>query len=151
MLTLFPSVTYWTYLGTIYLIIFLYLEIKKKSYSQSTNKNYFMSGLSVSLISHFYNNIWYLLVGIILITVIHIIHSRFLSAPIANSLLWVLMGFMIIGPFYFIAAELGFLLLYLGYVTLAKLLYGNFLTKLLPSYSVVLVTYAIMCIVFGLY
>jgi hypothetical protein len=145
---------YWWFVGCIYLIVLTYQDLKNNMLVDSRH-NYFMMGVTFSMIAIYSRGFWYL-VGLIALTVImSIVLPRFKSLGRADvqTLTWIFYGFGIINEyilFYFVLVLIGLTLLY--YVLkrgLSRITRHN--PSKVPYYPVLLCAFILVGIMYGLY
>lgn len=91
---------YWWLFGSFWLGWMLFVDLTKRDFDDK--RNWFMSGLSISLISHVRVVFWYFVCLALVIVVLHLLLDRFDIAP-KNELVsvsWVMVGFGILGWVY---------------------------------------------------
>lgn len=90
---------YWFWIGTLYLIIMTYQDIKNKMMVDDRH-NYFMLGLTVSIGSHIVNGILYVLSVLVVVMVGQYFIKRYklIGDADVSALMWLFMGFAFIAP-----------------------------------------------------
>ncbi len=142
--------SYWSFLGTFYLMFLTYQDYTKNRMVDD-RKNYFMLGLSISVLSHVYTSLWYklgLTASIILLNIILRKYKPVGQADI-NTISWVFLGLGLMHYTYVIMFTLIFL-------TLATLFYvlKTYLFKYkenIAFYGVILISFVLSCFILGIY
>ncbi len=146
---------YWAGIGTIYLIMLTYQDYKRKMVVDE-RRNWFMMGLSISLISHFSTSLWYFLLLIGMVMLMHFINNKyeFVGSSNITSMMWCIYGFAIIGWNVLLWWFLIFAFCAVVYSG-AKMVLINVLKTdkniLTPFYPVLLFSFVINCFVSGVY
>ena len=145
------AVTYWAFIGTIYLIILSYQDIKNNRWVDD-RKNYFMMGISFALITHFKHNFWYLLSIIGVIIIFNVVMTKYsvMGKADISTLTWVLYGFSIINYWALLAWVLILIVLTLLYVG-AKKKFFNKAGNEVPYYPVLLSAFVLTCYLWHFY
>lgn len=144
------GISYWVYIATIYLCIMVVKDYRNKMMVDD-RYNFFMSGVSLSLISHIPRPIWYTLSLIVVIMILNLMFKKFqvLGDADINSLSWLFFGFGIIGylDLGFFAAV--FLLITIFYHLLKVYVYKY--KKATPFYGVIFISFVVSGFVLRLY
>lgn len=145
--------SYWVWIGTIYLIILTYKDIKHNCLVDERH-NWFMSGLTFSMFFLFKNSFWYILSIIVFIILFNILLSRtkVLGEADHQTLTWIIVGFGLID----LNALINFLAVF-GGVTITYFLAKKISSKILsfnfkeatPFYPALLVSFAISVTILG--
>lgn len=148
--TVLFNYTYWTWIGTLYLLILTYQDYKNNMWVDD-RKNAFMMGISMSLLSHFPVKVWYLflLIACIMGFRYYALHKEVFGEADVNTLTWVFLGLGIINVFY-----LGFFAVVFMFCALLYELGRRFVFKYnepAPFYIVILVSFVASMLVMGLY
>lgn len=143
------DIGYWAFFGTIYLIIMTYQDFKQNRLIDDRH-NYFLMGLSISLLSHFQRSFWYILSLALLIVIFSIITRKYnlLGEGDISALRWIIIGLAIISPYvlmYFLGI---FAVLSLLYVLLLKYVFRK---PDAPFFNVLLGSFIIISVWFDLY
>lgn len=134
------GVTYWSYLGIIYLII-LTVQDYRNNMKIDDRKNYFMMGLTISLISHSPVAWWYILalVAVSGVFTYLIKKSNIVGKGDVNTILWVFFGYALLGMNVLIVFAGVFFIVTLLH-TLARIYIFKY-TGPFPFYPVILITF----------
>lgn len=145
--------SYWVWIGTIYLIILTYKDIKHNCLVDERH-NWFMSGLTFSMFFLFKNSFWYILSIIVFIILFNILLSRtkVLGEADHQTLTWIIVGFGLIN----LNSLINFLAVF-GGVTITYFLAKKISSKILsfnveeatPFYPALLVSFAISVTILG--
>lgn len=145
--------SYWVWIGTIYLIILTYKDIKHNCLVDERH-NWFMSGLTFSMFFLFKNSFWYILSIIVFIILFNILLSKtkVLGEADHQTLTWIIVGFGLID----LNALINFLAVF-GGVTITYFLAKKISSKILsfnfkeatPFYPALLVSFAISVTILG--
>ena len=143
------DLSYWAWLGTIYLIILSYQDIKNNM-NVDDRKNYFMFGATFALLSHIDRPLWIILLffGIIIGLNYYMNKIKVLGEADNTTLIWIFYGFAIINP--------AFLAYFAGFFIIITLIYAwtknnVYKVKTAPFYPVLLLTFILTNILFKLY
>lgn len=93
---------YWPVFGTIMLIVLTYQDFKTKGWIDD-RKNFFMMGVTISLITHTDVSIWYLFFLMAYTIVFNIAFSKTFGRGDISALAWGMYGFGIIGLKYLVS------------------------------------------------
>lgn len=95
-----PTTSYWFIVGAIYLGILTYQDYKRKMIVDG-RYNYFMMGLTFSLLSHFRRGLLYILALLVLTILLGIVIKKLkiLGQADINAITWIYYGMGIINPF----------------------------------------------------
>lgn len=142
--------SYWAWFATIYLIILTYQDYKHNMLVDDRH-NWFMYGMTISLVSHIHNKLWYVfvLLGIVLLFGFLMRKYKLLGDADVNSLGWILYGFGIISIAYYVAFAI-ILILAVAFVTLLKNKVFKYKAPI-PFYAVLLIIYVGACLILGIY
>ncbi len=147
---IYGNISYWAWFGTLYLIILTYQDFKHNM-EIDDRKNYFMMGVTMSLISHVSQKIWYLLFLIAIITALLLFCKKYkiFGEGYISSFVLIFLGIGIISLCYLVTFLIIFLISSVLYIGLAKIIMkGN---KRIPFFGAILVIYAASMFIFGLY
>lgn len=148
---------YFAYFGLIYLLILTIRDYSNKMIVDDRH-NFFMTGIAVSLMTHYTRGFFYLL-GLAAITVILNIllkKKRALGEADINSLSWIFLGFGIISP-YVLGYFAAILIILTTLFNLLRFFYSKILknkkilTGEMPFYSVILISFITTCLLMGLF
>ena len=142
--------SYWSFLGTFYLLFLTYQDYMNNR-KVDDRKNYFMLGLSISVLSHVYTSLWYklgLTVSIILLNIILRKYKPVGQADI-NTISWVFLGLGLMHYTYVIMFTLIFLTLSTLFYVLKTYLFKY--KENIAFYGVILISFVVSCFVLGLY
>lgn len=149
------SFGYWAWLGTFALILLTYQDMKKMRVDD--RKNWFMSGVTISLLSHIPSiGILYLLALVIITAVLGNLFKRFDAIGEADitTLSWIFFGLALISV-YKLLWFAAFFLLMTSLYSLVKWIYLKKskapLNTPTPFYPVLLISFIFNCWLFGLY
>lgn len=143
--------SYWTILATVYLAYLVYQDLKHDRMVDD-RKNYFMFGLTVSLLSHVTINFWYLGGLIIIITLLGFFLKKFdlVGGADINSFIWIFFGIGIINIF-----KLVWFLIFMMVVTLAYYFINRFIARNkkdpVPYYPVIVSSFVLNAWLMELY
>lgn len=89
---------YWVSCGIIYLLILTYQDYKKNKLVDD-RYNYFMMGVTFSLLSHYGRPIWYIfgLLAVSILLMIYVSKTGILGEADSKTLFWSFYGFGILG------------------------------------------------------
>ena len=92
--------SYWAWFGTIGLIIMTFWDYRNNM-NVDDRKNYFMMGISISLLTHLERSLWFILLLLVLVIVLNISFRKLnvLGEADISCLTWIIYGFGIINPF----------------------------------------------------
>lgn len=144
------NLSYWSFIGTIYLILLTYKDIKGRGFVDG-RLNYTMLGVTLSLIFIIRRKTWVILLSILLIF-IFFHYSRKLKAlgtADLTTLSWIFYGFSIINIAYLLWFFVIFAIFTGLYLALRKFLLK--VNKATPFYPVILCSFFLTCFLFGLY
>lgn len=136
--------SYWSILGTMYLIFLTYQDYTNNRMVDD-RKNYFMLGLSISILSHISSTLWYKLSLTLSIIILNVILKKYkpLGEADINTISWVFLGLGLMHYTYIILFTLVFL-------TLATLFYvmKTYVFKYkenIAFYGVILISFVLTC------
>lgn len=142
--------SYWSWLGTFYLLFLTYQDYTNNR-KVDDRKNYFMLGLSISVLSHVYTSLWYklgLTASIILLNIILRKYKPVGQADI-NTISWVFLGLGLMHYTYIVMFTLIFLTLATLFYVLKTYLFRY--KENIAFYGVILISFVVSCFVLGLY
>jgi len=144
------NVSYWAWLGTLYLIFLTWKDFKNKMRVDDRH-NYLMMGLSISLYAFVKPPLWYVLVIVGLVLFLNWFFKKFesLGGADVTTLSWVFLGLGVINAFK-LAWFCVFFLIISGLYFFFKLVVFKY-DKPTPFYPVLLITYVFNMWFFGLY
>ncbi len=140
---------YWIWLGTFYLIILSVQDFREMTIDD--RKNWFMMGITISILTHLPHSIWYILLCVILVVLWSIALKKFkvVEEGDVNSLAWVYLGFTFIS----LTAAISFLLI----LFMLTLIHGFFKAVVFkyklptPFFYVILTAFILNNLLWGLY
>jgi hypothetical protein len=143
------GVEYWAWLGTIYLGILTWKDFKNNMLVDDRH-NYFMMGVSISLISHVDRPLWMIFGTLLIIAAMYwaLRKTKGLGEADIKSLGWIFFGYAIINVFYLLWFFLAFFILTAIYMSI-KL--GLKIKQPTPFYIVILLAYIFLNSLWGLY
>lgn len=143
------DISYWAYIGTFYLLLLTYQDYKNNRMVDD-RRNWFMLGISVSLISHTYTTFWYKLALSIILIVLYIFMRKIkaLGEADTNTYSWIFLGFGLINPYYLMLFTGIFIVLTLLYTILKKIFK---IQQPVQFYGVLLISYSISCFLLGIF
>jgi hypothetical protein len=139
----------WVWFGTLYLLRLTWQDFK--SMKVDDRYNWFMMGLSISMVS-VYQHKWYYIIAlaIFLVLVIILLNTiKVFGAGDTSAITWLVMGFGIINVWllaWFVAV---FIIISLVYGALKKTLIKT--NKPLPFFPVILISFILFTIIWGLW
>lgn len=144
------SLSYFAYIGSFYLAILTYQNYSNKLTFINNGLNYFMLGITFSLLSHIKLNIIYLISMILIAIAFNIVLKRMKVSPeIITTITWILYGFAIINAEY--------TLVFFVLLTFA-VSFTYFLKKIVfryslptPIYPIITIIFISCCIIFNLF
>ena len=144
------GISYWTWIGTLYLIYLTYQDHKHNK-NVDDRKNYFMMGITFSLISHIPRPIWYLLLLLVItITVMYFMKKiKVLGEADINTTTWIYYGFDLINPSSLVTYFLIFSIVSIAYYVIKINVFKY--TKPTPFYIVILICYFLSNFLMELY
>jgi len=107
------AVLFWSSLGIIQLLIASYKDMRTMKVDD--RHNYFMTGVSVALLTHFTRGIWYILALVLLNVLLMLLIHRFKAFGDGDlkALGWIFLGLGIISPY-----KLGWFVVFFSVVTI---------------------------------
>jgi len=95
------NISYWVFIGIIYLAILTYQDYKHKMLVDD-RFNYFMMGITISLISHIKRPLWIFIVYIIVLIMLYqfLDKNKALGGADLKTISWMFLGYLIINPFF---------------------------------------------------
>jgi len=142
--------SYWAWFGTIYLI-FLAIQDYRDKMLVDDRKNYFMYGITLSLLSHIRRPILYTLTLIVVTVVMTIIlnKKKVMGEADLNTFNWLWVGMGIINVYRLFMLGIILTTLTVAYTLLKKHVFKY--KKPVPYYGVILMSFVLTCIAGGLY
>lgn len=142
--------SYWAWFGTLYLIILTYQDYKHNMLVDDRH-NWFMYGLTISLVSHIHNKLWYVFVLLAIVFTLGFVLRRYklLGDADVNSLGWMFYGFGIISIFYYVTFA-AVLICAVSFVAVLKKKVFK-IEGYIPFYAVLLIIYVGTCVILGIY
>jgi hypothetical protein len=144
------NVSYWVWIGIIYLIILVVQDYKEERMVDD-RFNFFMMGVSISLISHFHRPLWLYVVYIIVLLGMYwfLKKMKALGEADLKTIAWILLGYSIINTFYLLVFSILLLLATLLTIGLKKYLFK--IKAPTPFYGVLFIIFIFSNYLFGLY
>lgn len=145
------AVSFWVAMGTFYLLIMTYKDLKNNMRIDD-RFNFFMMGASIMLLTHFYISVWYILALIIVILGLNMYLKKFnvLGGADISSIMWLFYGYAIINLRVVVSFVIVFLMLAGLYYFVRKLMKMPE-DKPLPFMPVLLASFIINNLVWSLY
>lgn len=143
----FLDVSYWTWIGTFYLVLLTWQDFRNNMLVDD-RKNYFMYGLTLSLLSHVDRGLIYVLTIVIVSVGLNIVLSKmsFFGEADVNTFSWVIFGFGLLNPYYlgtWLVLTVILTILYRGGALVATKILSIPRTAHLPYYIVILLSFAV--------
>jgi len=152
----FDGVGFWAFIGTFYLVFMTWQDMKKnKDHSKNMmiddRKNFFMMGVTLSLISHIDRSIWYILLLVLLVIILGMFLKKINSIGEAdiNALIWIMYGLSIINVFVLLYFFMIFGFLGLIYALSKKYIFKKKYPT--PFFWVISLSFILNAVLFGLY
>lgn len=144
------GVSYWAFIATFYLLWLTWQDYRHKM-RVDDRKNWFMFGITTSLLTHIPRPIWYILLVVVLGIGIRVFYARFrvFGEGDINSFAWIFTGLGFINPFKLIFFLLYFVLLTGLYFVLKKYVFKR--SEPTPFYGVILLAFVSAAWFMGLY
>ena len=139
---------YWVYIGTLYLV-FLAFQDLRNNMNVDGRLNYFMMGITMSLLFYVDLTLWYFLsvCGVSVVVYLVFKMTNVLGGSDIKTILWVFVGFMLLNPVV--------MLVFLFYLVLLTIIYGVVKSWIkmekAPYYTVLLCSFFLTGIHKGLY
>lgn len=152
---MFESFSYWITFGTMYLIFLTFQDLVHRRVVDDRH-NYFMMGMTFSLLWQNTNAWWYLITLIVVISLLaaFISKQRLMGSADAKSIVWTFIGFGILSThslaFYAISLLLFLALIYFIHWTLRKKI-ENYDERHFPAYPAFLASFILTSIGFNLF
>jgi hypothetical protein len=153
----FGSVSYWFWIGTLYLIFLTWQDYKRHPVTGLPMRlvddrlNYFMMGSTFALLSHVRRPVWFTLGLVVIVVVMGYFLHRFKTVGDADikTIGWIFYGTAIINLYQFVTFILIFLVSTAIY---AGLKFGVFkYRKPTPFYGVILISFLTTALLWGSY
>jgi len=144
------DLAYWAFFGTFYLILLTFQDFKRQMIVDDRH-NYFMLGITVSLISHVHRSLLYIfaLVLVVIALTIYLNKTKVLGEADNRTISWIFLGLGYINPFQLAWFGIFFILITALYVFIKfKILKYK---KPLPFYPVLLLGFLVTAGIFKLY
>lgn len=143
-------ISYWAWLGTIYLAILTYQDYTNDMWIDE-RKNYFMYGITFSLLSHVHRSIWYTLSIVVFVMIFNYFGNKLdgFGEGDIQALNWVFFGFGFLNPVW-----LGIYVLILSLYTGIYLFFKHKVFKVskpTPFFSILLLAFFTGCFWFQIY
>jgi len=157
-LVMIDGVAFWAFLGSLYLGILTYQDIRNNM-RVDDRKNWFMFGVTVMLLSHFDRSIWYvfLVIGLVMLLAKFLLRFKLVGAGDISGLSWVFLGFGWIDPSYLLLFVVVFVFCTVVWQFFARLFVklGGLFSRnsgfKLPFFGVILISFVASCVILGLY
>lgn len=143
---------YWIWLSTLNLLILTWQDHRKNKMLIDDRRNYLMMGLTISLISHTRINFFYL-TGLIILNIIFVKYLsklKLFGEGDLSAFNWILLGFGIISPIYWIYFNIILVCFTLLYMLIKKIIVKN-MNLPTPFFIVILLSFFLTSIFFSLY
>lgn len=143
------NISFWAFIGTIYLVILSYQDIKNKMLVDDRH-NFFMFGLTSSLYFIYKPNIYYSLTLLVLVLALRWFFNKYkvMGEADNNTIIWIFTGFGLVGPYILIDFIFFYTLglcFYMGFRKLYKIKVAT------PLYPIILFIFIAINIFRGLY
>ena len=152
---MYESISYWPWMGTIYLII-LTVKDFKNNMNIDDRHNFLMMGATFVLFSHISRPFWFIILLVIMCLILNKFMNKYqlVGGADVSTLTWAFYGYGIINPSY-----LGFFILVFGLISITYMLLKKYaLNKLglpkntpTPFYHVILSSFISVNFLIGLY
>ncbi len=144
------NISYWAWLGTMYLLILTYRDIKNKN-KVDTRYNYVMMGVSLSLTSHVNFVLWriFFLFGVIILMGYLLNKYKAVGLADIQSLGWIFLGYGMLNVTFLLWFVIIFIVLTLFYL-LVKVKVFRYKAPA-PFFPVIFTSFMFNCWLFGLY
>jgi len=144
------NIYYWAWFGTIYLIWLTVQDFRNKM-TVDDRKNYFMLGITISLLTHITRGFFYLIACFVITFILIIILKKFkaLGEADINSLSWIFLGFAFINPYKLAWFAMFFIVITAIYMALKLYLFK--VRDYTPFYYVILISYVLNSLLFAIY
>lgn len=144
------NIAYWFWIGTLYLIILTYQDYKDNRIVDD-RRNYFMMGLSISLMSHVYTRLIYKVILTLVVVGLQYALKKIkeLGHADIHSITWIFIGFGLLSAYHLLFFVVVFSILALVFV-----FFKNHVFKMpypVQFYGVILLSYVFTSIVLGMY
>lgn len=144
------TLSYWAYIGTFYLCLLTWQDYRENRLVDD-RRNWFMAGVSVSLISHVYTSFGYKLALTIILTILYVFLRKVKAIGEAdiNTIAWVFLGFGLINPY-----NLLFFVVVFAILTVLFMVFKNYLFKIehpIQYYGVITTCFVFTNFVLGMY
>ena len=145
---IYPAYFFW--IGTIYLLILTWQDYKKKMLVDD-RLNYFMMGVTFSLLSHVQRSFWYIILILILFYALayYLKKYKLIGEADVNTLLWIFYGLSILAPYYAFWFAGIFITLTLIYFGAKRWIFKN--KEYTPFYGVILISFVALATIFKLF
>ncbi len=143
-------VSYWAWFGTIQLLLLTYQDYKNNMMVDD-RKNFFMMGITISLLTHVRLEIWYVfacLFGIIFY-LNRIKKWKAFGEGDINGFMWIYLGFLFINPVFF--AIFNVIIFVFGGLYLLIKVKVHKITAPAPFFPIILISFVLTNVLIGLY
>jgi hypothetical protein len=143
------NISYWCFIGTIYLIILCYKDYKGSI--KDNRQNWFMMGLSISLYSHIRPPIWYIIFMIFFLMLFYNLMIKFniVRKDEVLTISWLFLGYSIIYFGVLFWYSVAFIILSILYILFKKYIFKY--KKETAFYAVFLLSFIFTNWLFDLY
>lgn len=144
------SISYWAWIGTIMLIYMTWQDYKNHMMVDE-RKNWFMAGVSYSLLSHLPRSIWYVLSLLIVAVLENKFLSKFqvLGRADITAITWITFGYGYLSPYNLFAFFVIFSVASLIYILSKKYIFKHM--EKTPFFYVMLISFVMTNLAGGLY
>jgi len=149
--------SYWIIMGTFYLILLTYKDIKNKMLVDDRH-NYFMMGLTFSLLSIFKTKFWYIFLLIFITTffIFYLNKRKVFGAADISTITWIFFGYAIINLGVLVWFFIIFIVIWAIYGVIKWIMakyWLNVSSKTLktPFFPVILITFILNNVLFKFY
>ena len=142
--------SYWSFLGLFYLCLLTWQDYRNNMMVDD-RRNWFMMGLSVSLISHIQSPILYKLALALVLFLLYnlLVKIKLLGRADINSFAWIFLGFGLMSPIYLFVFTIMFVFSLSIFYFIKNVIYKNKYPA--AFYGVILVSYISSCFILGVY
>ena len=142
--------SYWAWFGTLYLILLTWQDFKNKRMVDD-RRNFFMMGITISLVTHIPTSIWYKLSLIAFVMLFNWLgrKSKVFGNADINTFTWIFLGLGFISVFKLMWFMVIFFIIVLLYMTLKQYVYK--IKEPTAFYGVILAAFITSSIFLGFY
>lgn len=144
------EISYWLWFSTFALLILTWQDYRNNM-TIDDRRNYFMFGITLSIVSHIRRTIYYNVALILIIIGLHYLMHKVkpMGEADINSFTWIFYGWGLISPFLLGAYTIIFSSLTILFMMLKKYLFRY--EKPVPFYGVILLSYVSLGLIYRLY